>query len=69
MVNCREGENVRDQQELARVSIVNYNGHTLYDSYVRPTKKIVNYLTHVSGITYNLIKSAPTFNEIKNNVY
>ena len=25
-----------DRHEIARVSIVNYNGHTLYDEYVKP---------------------------------
>lgn len=31
-----------DNHELARVSIVNYNGKVLMDEYVRPTKYISN---------------------------
>ena len=36
---------------LARVSIVNYNGHVLYDKYVRPSGYITDFRTWVSGIT------------------
>lgn len=35
---------------LARVSIVNYNGEQIYDSYVLPEIPITDYRTHVSGI-------------------
>ncbi|EAR87918.3 RNA exonuclease 1 DEDDh 3'-5' exonuclease domain protein (macronuclear) [Tetrahymena thermophila SB210] len=56
-------------QELARVSIVNYNGHVLLDTYVRPQKKIKNYLTKVSGITFTHIKNAPTYPEVKNKIF
>ena len=36
---------------LARVSIVNYNGHVLMDKYVRPVKHITDYRTWVSGVS------------------
>ncbi|KAL4499640.1 hypothetical protein ABPG72_017180 [Tetrahymena utriculariae] len=70
MVQCEAGQ--KDgfpTQELARVSIVNYNGHVLLDTYVRPQKKIKNYLTKVSGITFTHIKNAPTFPEVKNKIF
>jgi len=35
---------------LARVSIVNHFGHCVYDKYVRPTEKVTDYRTKVSGI-------------------
>jgi len=54
---------------LARVSIVNYNGFSIFDSYVKPTKRIVNFLTWVSGITPELIRNAPTLDEIKEKIY
>lgn len=36
---------------LARVSVVNFHGHVLMDVYVRPTRKVVDYRTAVSGVT------------------
>lgn len=38
------------QSELARVSIVNYHCHTVYDRYVKPREKVTDWRTHVSGI-------------------
>ena len=35
---------------LARVSIINYNGHVLMDKYVRPTKRITDFRSWVSGV-------------------
>ncbi|KAI8993346.1 ribonuclease H-like domain-containing protein [Pilobolus umbonatus] len=35
---------------LARVSLVNYNGAVLLDTYVKPMEKVTDYRTHVSGI-------------------
>ena len=39
-----------NQDALARVSIINYNGHTLMDKYVRPTKRILDFRSWVSGV-------------------
>ena len=36
---------------LARVSVVNFHGIELMDVYVRPTRRIVDYRTAVSGVT------------------
>jgi len=35
---------------LARVSIVNYNGHVLMDKFVRPERHIIDFRTWVSGV-------------------
>lgn len=66
MVMCTK--NGIQTHELARVSIVNYNGHILMDQYVRPVKKITNYLTWVSGITEKSIRDAPSLVEVKNQI-
>jgi RNA exonuclease 4 len=36
---------------LARVTIVNWNAEIVYDTFVRPTEKVTDYRTFVSGIT------------------
>lgn len=33
-----------------RVSVVNYNGHVLYDKYVKPLGRVTDYRTWVSGV-------------------
>jgi RNA exonuclease 4 len=44
---------------------VNYNGHVLYDHYVRPESRISNYRTWVSGIQPHHMKDAKPFREAK----
>eukprot|EP00347_Sterkiella_histriomuscorum_P019580 403341087 len=59
-IDCEMVEVDKFSEGLARVSIVNYNGHVLYDQYVRPEGKITNFRTWVSGITpANMLKSKP----------
>ena len=43
---------VGDGQEsiLARVSIVNHDGHPLYDTFVKPREVVTDYRTFVSGV-------------------
>jgi hypothetical protein len=43
------GEDGKDSI-LARVSIVNHFGHCIYDKFVKPTEKVTDYRTHVSGV-------------------
>jgi Exonuclease len=43
------GEDGKDSI-LARVSIVNHFGHCVYDKYVKPTERVTDYRTKVSGI-------------------
>ncbi|KAJ5101552.1 hypothetical protein NUU61_003774 [Penicillium alfredii] len=44
------GPNPDNDSVLARVSIVNFNGDQVYDSYVRPKEMVTDWRTHVSGI-------------------
>lgn len=45
---------------LARVSIVNYNGHVLYDEFVKPEGRITNFRTWVSGVApHHMHKAKP----------
>lgn len=59
MVECASGK------KLARLCIVNYNGHTVYDQYFRPEERVIDFLTFVSGITPALIKTAPFWTQEK----
>ncbi|KAL9136024.1 MAG: hypothetical protein Q9175_002762 [Cornicularia normoerica] len=53
---------------LARVSIVNYHGHQVYDSFVQPKEAVTDYRTFVSGITSQLLQSARTFEAVQTDV-
>ncbi|KXG51032.1 Exonuclease, RNase T/DNA polymerase III [Penicillium griseofulvum] len=44
------GPNPDSDSALARVSVVNFNGDQIYDSYVRPKEMVTDWRTHVSGI-------------------
>ena len=52
------GPNPKNDSALARVSIVNYHGHQLYDSFVLPKEQVTDYRTNVSGITPALLRTA-----------
>lgn len=43
-------------EALARVSIVNYNGHTIYDKFVMSENKVTDFRTWVSGVTPQNLK-------------
>ncbi|NWZ78800.1 AEN nuclease, partial [Poecile atricapillus] len=47
--------------ELARCSVVNYEGDVIYDKYIRPELPIVDYRTRWSGITKRHMKNAIPF--------
>ena len=51
------------ESALARVSIVNFYGHVLLDSFVKPLEKVVDWRTHVSGVTAAHMKNAILFKE------
>ncbi|RMD45029.1 hypothetical protein DV735_g208, partial [Chaetothyriales sp. CBS 134920] len=53
------------ESALARVSIVNYNGEQVYDSYVKPKEKVTDWRTHVSGILPKHMEVARTFEEVQ----
>ena len=51
------------QHMLARVSIVNSHGQVVYDSFVAPQEKVVDYRTPVSGIRPANLKDGKSLNE------
>lgn len=53
---------------LARVSIVNYHGHQIYDSFVQPKEPVTDYRTFVSGITPQLLRSARSLEVVQADV-
>ena len=62
------GPDPDNDSALARVSIVNYHGHQLYDSFVSPKEPVTDYRTFVSGITSELLRSARTFEVVQADV-
>ncbi len=50
-IDCERVLTEGNKESLARVSIVNYNGDTIYDTYVIPDEKVLDYRTWVSGVT------------------
>jgi RNA exonuclease 4 len=55
---------------LARVTILNWQGNVIYDSYCQPTEPVTDYRTFVSGITANDLASdcARDFDTVRNQV-
>lgn len=53
-----------ERSVLARVSIVNYHGAQVYDSFVRPKEFVTDWRTHVSGVSAKNMASARTFEEV-----
>ena len=59
------GPDPSNDSALARVSIVNYHGHQLYDSFVLPKEPVTDYRTHISGITPALLQTARSFEAVQ----
>ncbi|MCJ8741013.1 hypothetical protein PDJAM_G00065740 [Pangasius djambal] len=57
-----------EESMLARVSIVNYFGKCVYDKYVKPTEKVTDYRTAVSGIRPADIKHGEDFKIVQQEV-
>ncbi|XP_048469562.1 RNA exonuclease 4 [Rhincodon typus] len=53
---------------LARVSIVNQFGKCIYDKYVKPTEKVTDYRTWVSGIRPTDLKNGEDFKVVQREV-
>ncbi|EDO49943.1 predicted protein, partial [Nematostella vectensis] len=53
---------------LARVSIVNSHGRVVYDKYVAPEERVIDYRTAVSGIRSLDLKDAPDFKTVQKEV-
>lgn len=57
-----------DRSVLARVSIVNFHGAQIYDSFVRPKEFVTNWRTHVSGVSPKNMATARTFEVVQEEV-
>lgn len=53
---------------LARVTIVNWHGFVVLDTYVKPKEPVTDYRTWVSGVRKRHLKDAPTFEEVQKQV-
>lgn len=53
---------------LARASLVNQFGHCVYDKFVKPTDKVTDYRTKVSGIRPNDIKNGEEFKIVQKEI-
>ncbi|KAA8649950.1 hypothetical protein EYZ11_000990 [Aspergillus tanneri] len=62
------GPNPDNDSALARVSIVNYNGDQVYDSYVRPKEMVTDWRTHVSGIAPKHMAEARSLEQVQKEV-
>lgn len=65
MVGIGEGGH---DDAVARVSIVDFHGRQVYDSYVRPRARVVDWRTHVSGVSPRHMAEARTFDEVHGQV-
>lgn len=57
-----------DRSVLARVSIVNFHGTQVYDSFVRPKEFVTDWRTHVSGVSAKNMATARSFEEVQADV-
>ncbi|KAG0193433.1 3'-5' exonuclease [Apophysomyces sp. BC1034] len=57
-----------EESALARVSLVNFNGAVLLDTFVKPQERVTDYRTKVSGVQSKHLVDAPTFKETQQKV-
>ncbi len=53
---------------LARVSVVDYYGNSLFDSFVHVEERVTDYRTHVSGVTEEDLKNGVDFGTVRKGV-
>ncbi|KAK6332410.1 3'-5' exonuclease [Orbilia brochopaga] len=58
-----------EQSALARVSLVNYNGHCVLDTFVRPKERVTDWRTWVSGVSPKDMAKAITLEEAQQRVH
>ncbi|KAL3316814.1 hypothetical protein Ciccas_004543, partial [Cichlidogyrus casuarinus] len=68
VVDPSSGQNPSELSALGRVSIVDYYGNTVYDTYCVPALPIVDYRTKWSGIRPEHLKQAPDFSTVRQQV-
>ncbi|TVY65614.1 RNA exonuclease [Lachnellula suecica] len=57
-----------DRSVLARVSIVNFHGTQVYDSFVKPKEFVTDWRTHVSGVSPKHMATAREFEMVQEDV-
>jgi RNA exonuclease 4 len=62
------GPNPDNDSALARVSVVNFNGEQVYDSFVRPKETVTDWRTHVSGVSPKHMATARSFEEVQRDI-
>ncbi|CCJ30966.1 unnamed protein product [Pneumocystis jirovecii] len=62
------GPSNKKDRVLARISIVNYYGNVIFDTFVKPKERVIDYKTHINGITQADLKNAPSFEEVQSKV-
>jgi len=68
-LDCEMCRTIKSENELARVSIVDENYQSVYETLVRPANQITNYLTQWSGITKEMMQDVTkTLNEVQQEV-
>ncbi|KAH8895745.1 hypothetical protein GQ53DRAFT_743747 [Thozetella sp. PMI_491] len=53
------------EDALARVSVIDFHGRQVYDSYVRPQERVTDWRTHVSGVSPKHMRTAREFDEVQ----
>ncbi|KAI1443679.1 ribonuclease H-like domain-containing protein [Annulohypoxylon stygium] len=53
------------ESALARVSVVDFHGRQVYDSYVTPQERVTDWRTAITGITSRTLSTARPFNEVQ----
>lgn len=67
MVGVGGAENERSA--LARVSIVNYHGHLVLDTFVKPKEKVTDWRTWVSGVSAASMKDGACFSSFLYHIF
>lgn len=50
---------------LARISMIDFHGHQVYDSFVKPQEKVTDWRTNITGIGPAQMRSARDFSEVQ----
>lgn len=56
------------QSALARVSLVNFDGNVVLDTFCAPSEKVIDYRSWVSGVREADLLGAPGFQVVQNRV-
>ncbi|KHN99305.1 RNA exonuclease 4 [Metarhizium album ARSEF 1941] len=56
------------ESALARISLVDFHGRQIYDSYVKPTERVSDWRTAVSGVSQREMRFAREFEDVQREV-